>query len=690
MSDDTFSNKPKYIDFDDLIGTKNSGINANTPPDDDFSFEGLPKFTFEDGPSVLELADDDEFSEPAPIESAEDFKALVASVGSDSSSNTESANTTENAAQSASSKNSPIIVENEFESSISIESAEDFHSLVSEAWKIGDELNEQKKAEKLEQEKANKVSIFDKANEIDEREDSDTTHHAAASHDNSERETVNALNAFDSDAKTLADASTANADAIDTAAEGNDEAEKDANDYKRGILPNEEVPPFNTTELVEPRAIATVPDPKLLKDAVHDPLLFAHLADIHLSPRCGTVTKTDPDTGRLVRDLDASWALHRAVDDILFQDPLPSAVVIAGDIFDTYQASQDAIIDAAREFQRLRLAGISVVSIAGNHDTPTQKKKTPAYLVLRHEFEDIALDAGATFAYSEIEHVKAGDIEYVLLPHNACEKGGFTEKDLEPRLGASKSVLVVHGVAAGDPSLKQMDEMKEIPISKWILDMPWDYVAFGHYHKPGWIPGYKGKAAYCGSLENTVISGPDVSMTRGPVYVDLRKDGTDKLIMHPQRIRNIVNMPTLDLAGDDVTGEEIEQMIVDLIHDYGEDGAIVLHTVKNVAKQVLKNMRRNYQSVNPNILFLKTTFEALSEVPQPILTEVNEETGEVEPVLDENGNTIAVEVDASQTFKPLAKELELGLDELIANGTIHGNRREDVKHILDEVFEKFV
>lgn len=460
-------------------------------------------------------------------------------------------------------------------------------------------------------------------------------------------------------------------------------------DYECDYEPSAPSPENAAPSWKEPHAryTASDPSPVPIGQREKDPYLFAHLADLHLAPRSGTITKRDAKTGRLVRDLDMTSALHLAIDDILAQDPLPSACVIAGDIFDTFQGSQDAIIDAAREFKRLRQAGIAIVAIAGNHDTPTQKQKTPAYVVLRHEFSDIAEDDEAYFAYDEIEHVRVGEVEYVLLPHNAACAGNFTEEDFRPRLGASKSVLVVHGIAAGDPSLAQMDEMKEIPIAKWILDMGWDYVAFGHYHKPGWIPGYKGRAAYCGSLENTVISGPDVCHTRGPVYVDVEKEGTDKLVMHPQHIRPIIALPDIDVDGRDVNAEELDREIAETILAADTDGCIVLHSIKNVPRSVVKTMsRRSFQAVNPEMLFIKTKIEYLAEVPKAVNLNTEEsENDDAAAETDAEGNP--VEVYADKNFKPLNVEISEALEGLISNGTIRESRRANVQKILDDVFE---
>ena len=406
----------------------------------------------------------------------------------------------------------------------------------------------------------------------------------------------------------------------------------------------------------------------------YNPNLFVHTADLHLAPRSATIVKRDPYTNRLVRDLDMSDAFERAVDDALTQDPLPSAFVIAGDIFDTNQGSQDAIIDAATQIKRLRDAGIEIIAIAGNHDTPTQRKKTPAFQVLKHEFGDIAGDAGVHLSYDEVDKVVVGNIEYVLVPHLVLMSGGITREDLQPEGGVEYSVLVVHGIAAGDLTFSQVDEMKEASVAPWIMDMPWDYVAFGHYHKPGWIPGYEGKAAYCGSLENTVISGPDVCHRRGPVYVDMSASGDSKFQMHPQEIRRIVTLPDIDLADKDVNAEELDTMITELILDADVDGAIVLNTVHNIPKSVIKSMsRRSFQAVNPEMLFIKTRLEAAKELPAAVQMNRHDDDSEATGV---EGKT------SEDAFKPLAAEVKEALDYLCECGEIRESRKSDIADII--------
>ena len=453
----------------------------------------------------------------------------------------------------------------------------------------------------------------------------------------------------------------------------------------------------------------------------HDPKLFVHVADLHLAPRASTVAKRDPKTHRLIRDLDMESAFVDSVDEVLAQDPLPSAYVIAGDLFDTYRGSSDAFIAMVTQIRRLRAAGIKVIAIAGNHDTPNQMENTPMFSMLQNVFngavqsddaaaaalvsalrdagkDDDAIagilessgiapdsvmrllynkpDDGVVLAYNSIVHTVCGDIEYVLLPHIVCVNGGFTEDDLAPVSDSPYRVLVVHGVAAGDPSLHQMDEAKDIPIAKWILDMDWDYIAFGHYHKPGWVPFYRGKAAYCGSLENTVISGPDVVMERGPVFVDMAAGVKDRMRMHIRRPREIIELPDIDLKGKELNAEELELLIEELVADAEADGCIVRHAVKNIPRSLYKAMsQRSFQHVNPEMLYIKTSYEFATEDSQR--TRMNKaDNQEGEPEAGEGGKG------AEDAFMPLSREIDEALERLVADGTIRSEMQGKVKDLL--------
>lgn len=413
--------------------------------------------------------------------------------------------------------------------------------------------------------------------------------------------------------------------------------------------------------------------------------MFAHLADLHLDAHAAQIKKKDPVTNRPMRELDMEHAFELAVDDIISNAEDVDCCVIAGDIFDSYHATADSAIVAINQIRRITEAGIHVVAIAGNHDTPTNVRKTPKFLELAAALGDNDL---VTMSYDDVKHVVIGDTEYVLLPHLVCLGGLFTEADLTPTSDAKHAVLVVHGVAAGDPSLKQQDEMREIPIAKWIMDMPWDYVAFGHYHMPGWVPGYVGKAAYSGSLENTVISGPDVCMHRGPVYVDLDADGDMMMTMHEMPVRSIIELEPLDLSGKDLEPAEIDEEIDRHIAQGNTDGAIVRLRVKGITRSAYKSLpRRNFMQSNPEAMHIKIDWEfATDGMAEDASVLLEDEDGN--PVLDEAGNEVVSEEGIRERgFLPLAKEAELALLRLIEAGQISPSKQADITAVLQQYLQ---
>ena len=180
-----------------------------------------------------------------------------------------------------------------------------------------------------------------------------------------------------------------------------------------------------------------------------DKSTFVHTADLHLAPRSSTIAKRDSETGRLLRDLDMDKAFIQAVNETIESQSKPSAFIIAGDIYDTWKGSADAFITSVLQIKRLVKSGIAVIGIAGNHDTPPNTIKTPMFQMLADVFSDNEM---VCLAYNEIKHVVVGDVEYVLLPHYVCIRGDFDRSDLAAQSNAKYRVLLVHGVAAGDPS----------------------------------------------------------------------------------------------------------------------------------------------------------------------------------------------------------------------------------------------
>jgi DNA repair protein SbcD/Mre11 len=219
---------------------------------------------------------------------------------------------------------------------------------------------------------------------------------------------------------------------------------------------------------------------------------IAHLADVHLGYRA--YARTDRD-GVNQRERDVAEALGRVVDQVI--DAEPELVVVAGDLFHSGRPSNAAIMEAFRQFTRLRrgLPDAPVVLVAGLHDAP-RSADSGSILRLLAEVPDVHVADRGPRAF----HIASHDLRVECLPH----PGGLEGWVPGPRAGTN--VLVAHGALAGS-------DFEEAPWGAYGragLDLDalrleaWDYVALGGHHDPLRLAP---NAWYAGATERTT---PDV------------------------------------------------------------------------------------------------------------------------------------------------------------------------------------
>ena len=94
---------------------------------------------------------------------------------------------------------------------------------------------------------------------------------------------------------------------------------------------------------------------------------LVHLSDLHLGYR--QYQRLTP-TGVNQREADVAATFRLVVDRII--DLRPEVVVVAGDVFHNVRPSNQAIVHAFLQFNRLvsALPESAIVLVAGNHDTP--------------------------------------------------------------------------------------------------------------------------------------------------------------------------------------------------------------------------------------------------------------------------------------------------------------------------------
>lgn len=263
---------------------------------------------------------------------------------------------------------------------------------------------------------------------------------------------------------------------------------------------------------------------------------FIHFSDTHLG--FSDLSKIDPETGLNQRESDFYRAWWHAIDKIL--ELRPDFVLHAGDLFQSPRPNNRAIRIALEGIQRLGNAGIPFVVVAGNHSTPRIRQTGSI-------FESIALFPHVSAAYqSQYERFRIGDCAIHCIPHcPLSEQLNRAYEQMEPDTDAAYQILLTHGAwreSEGDfvGSIGEFNE-QFIENPELRVDIRFDYIALGHYHKHIEISP---RAVYSGSTERTSFN--EVGYTSGLVFVDLSA-GTRDYLEIPSR--PMVSVGPLDCRG---------------------------------------------------------------------------------------------------------------------------------------------
>jgi DNA repair protein SbcD/Mre11 len=304
-------------------------------------------------------------------------------------------------------------------------------------------------------------------------------------------------------------------------------------------------------------------------------MLIAHLADTHLGHR--HLHHSD-DQGRNVREQDLYAAFNAAIDAIV--ELRPHAVVHAGDLFDGYHPSTQALTVALDALGRLREEAIPFVAIAGNHSTPRQRNT-------EHVFALLARFGGHHLIWQEPRSVELGKLAIHGVPHQHDAELLATQiAAASPDPNADYNVLLLHGgletlpqVGAGEPGSITLDpEALEAAAD-------FDYIALGHLHLHHPI---RDNACYAGSLER--LSFADSAPRKGFVLVDLDRDrhADDRLRLEPVPTRPFFELAPIDAADADDPLDLVESVLGK--HDL--DRAIVRCRIVNIDQASWRSLDR--------------------------------------------------------------------------------------------------
>lgn len=279
-----------------------------------------------------------------------------------------------------------------------------------------------------------------------------------------------------------------------------------------------------------------------------------HLADVHLG---APLANFGDYAGRRRSDQEA--AFRRAVD--LAVRERVHAVLIAGDLFDTFRPDAETMNLARTELGRLREAGIPVLAVPGTHDSLAwadcvyHKESLPFHRL----FTDPTFDEPAILEIGDVPLTVYG-IAY------DRERSGRGWHSLARREERGIHVALVHAACRVAPDWPIGPD--DLPFDEAELgELGMDYVALGHYHNLRLFK--KGKrivGAYSGSLEGrdwTEI-GPRHALL---VVWDSAQDA-------PRVIPLPVHSRLLEACEVDVTGLSDQEAILDAVRAACEPGPL--------------------------------------------------------------------------------------------------------------------
>ncbi|NJK35037.1 MAG: DNA repair exonuclease [Oscillatoriales cyanobacterium SM2_2_1] len=297
---------------------------------------------------------------------------------------------------------------------------------------------------------------------------------------------------------------------------------------------------------------------------------LVHLADLHLGYRAyNRVTRQGVNR----READIFAAFRQALEQTIALNP--DLVLIAGDVFHVPRPGNLAVVQTQRELFKFRQrCPAEVVVIAGNHESVRSRDNSCI-------LELMALVPGVSVVCDlpEAVVVAHGQIKVFALPHNALEQTAALS--LRPDPEVPYNVLMLHGTV----DHHRINDYGGYTIPADLLDLPWDYVACGHYHSFTHLGAH---AFYAGAIERTSNDiWREADEPKGFVWFDLERHR--ETFMPLEGLRSVVDLPAID--GTHREAHELDRLIHDhVVQIGGVEDKIVRQQILNLPKSVQRQL----------------------------------------------------------------------------------------------------
>jgi len=285
-----------------------------------------------------------------------------------------------------------------------------------------------------------------------------------------------------------------------------------------------------------------------------------HFSDIHIGME--NYAKLDPETGLSTRLLDFFETFDFIVDTAIKETV--DAVVFAGDAYKTRDPNPTQQRGFGQRIKKLAKAGIPVVLVIGNHDTPNADGKANTLDIYS------ALEIDNVWVSRQPEYLqiptKSGSLQVITLPwlhKNDYKTAGDKLNLLYNKIkSGSPAIFLSHceveGASFGSEKGLAITNDVTIPLPL-LQDRRLSYVALGHIHKHQ-VLSKNPLVVYSGSPQR--IDFGEEKEEKGICLVEIQNAKTNFQFI-PTNARKFLTI-TIDLKGSD---QNPTQTIIDSIED---------------------------------------------------------------------------------------------------------------------------
>jgi DNA repair exonuclease SbcCD nuclease subunit len=293
--------------------------------------------------------------------------------------------------------------------------------------------------------------------------------------------------------------------------------------------------------------------------------MIIHFSDTHLGYQAYDRVNSE---GINAREQDVYDAFERVIDRIL--ELRPEVAIHSGDFFHRPSPSNRALTFGLEQLRRLSDAGIPLVLIAGNHETPKTIYNSPILRALR------SLDGVVPFFGDRHEQFAVGNVVVHGVPHINDNRLLLSALENMETVPDKFNILLLH-TSLGKRFLMEEYGEQVFPAEFEAKLGQFQYIALGHWHNYQQIDVHP-CAWYAGSVER--LSDTEIGTEKGFLQLDIQPD-----LSCTVRFEAVPTRPWLRLEMNDcheLTVAEIEAQLDQFKQENSTENAILSLTFNDI------------------------------------------------------------------------------------------------------------